>query len=82
VTNWSAGNHAYQISLQRSTWADPLNPLPGLQSFASATYADQWVMVAGRTAERNGIQSGKWGKYHTAFFMQLADPAGRRTVSQ
>ena len=55
VTNWSAGDHAYRISLERSTWADPLNPLPGLQSFASATYADQWVMVAGRTNGLHGF---------------------------
>ena len=40
-----------------------------------------WIVPAPSAfvaAERNGIQSGKWGKYHTAFFMQLADPAGRR----
>lgn len=57
VMNWSAGNHAYRISLERSTWADPLNPLPGLQSFASATYADQWVMVAGRTNGLHGFSN-------------------------
>ena len=37
-----------------------------------------WIVPAPSAfvaAERNGIQSGKWGKYHTAFFMQLADPA-------
>ena len=36
-----------------------------------------WIVPAPSAfvaAERNGIQSGKWGKYHTAFFMQLADP--------
>ena len=40
-----------------------------------------WIVPAPSAfvaAERNNIQSGKWGKYHTAFFMQLADPAGRR----
>lgn len=40
-----------------------------------------WIVPAPSAfaeAERNGIKSGKWGKYHTAFFMQLADPAGRR----
>ena len=37
-----------------------------------------WIVPAPSAfvaAERNGIQSGKWGKYHTAFFMKLADPA-------
>lgn len=37
-----------------------------------------WIVPAPSTfaaAERNGIQSGKWGKYHAAFFMQPADPA-------
>ena len=36
-----------------------------------------WIVPAPSAfvaAERNDIQSGKWGKYHTAFFMQLADP--------
>ena len=36
-----------------------------------------WIVPAPSAfvaAERNNIQSGKWGKYHTAFFMQLADP--------
>jgi len=49
VTNWSADSRRYQISLQSHTWSDPANPLPGLQSFASAVYAQEWVMVAGRT---------------------------------
>ena len=49
VTNWSAGGHGYQITLQSHTWSDPANPLPGLQSFASAVYDNEWVMVAGRT---------------------------------
>jgi len=49
VTNWSAGGHGYQITLQSRTWSDPANPLPGLQSFASAVYGDEWVMLAGRT---------------------------------
>ena len=36
-----------------------------------------WIVPAPSAfaaAERNGIQTGKWGKYHAAFFMQLADP--------
>ncbi len=49
VTNWSAGSRGYQITLQSSTWSDPANPLPGLQSFASAVYGNEWVMLAGRT---------------------------------
>ena len=49
VTNWSAGSRGYQITLQSHTWSDPANPLPGLQSFASAVYGNEWVMVAGRT---------------------------------
>ena len=49
VTNWSAGSRGYQITLQSYTWSDPANPLPGLQSFASAVYGNEWVMVAGRT---------------------------------
>lgn len=49
VTNWSADSRRYQISLQSHTWSDPANPLPGLQSFASAVYDHEWVMVAGRT---------------------------------
>jgi hypothetical protein len=49
VTNWSTGSRGYQITLQSHTWSDPANPLPGLQSFASAVYGNEWVMVAGRT---------------------------------
>jgi len=49
VTNWSAGVRPYEITLQSHTWSDPANPLPGLQSFASAVYDDEWVMLAGRT---------------------------------
>jgi len=49
VTAWSPGSRGYQITLQSHTWSDPANPLPGLQSFASAVYDNEWVMVAGRT---------------------------------
>lgn len=49
VTPWATGSHGYQISLQRRTWSDHANPLPGLQSFASAVYGNEWVMLAGRT---------------------------------
>jgi hypothetical protein len=49
VTNWSAAGRGYQITLQSHTWSDPANPLPGLQSFASAVYGNEWVMIAGRT---------------------------------
>jgi hypothetical protein len=49
VSNWSAGARGYRIRLQSHTWSDPANPLPGLQSFASAVYGDEWVMLAGRT---------------------------------
>lgn len=49
VTNWSAAGRGYQITLQSYTWSDPANPLPGLQSFASAVSDDEWVMIAGRT---------------------------------
>jgi hypothetical protein len=49
ATNWSAAGRGYQITLQSHTWSDSANPIPGLQSFASAVYDDEWVMVAGRT---------------------------------
>jgi len=49
VTNWSPESRRYEITLQSHTWSDPANPLPGLQSFASAVYGGEWVMVAGRT---------------------------------
>lgn len=40
-----------------------------------------WIVPAPSAfaeAERNGVQSRKWGKYHTAFFMQAADSTNRR----
>ncbi|MFM9026223.1 MAG: hypothetical protein ACKON7_12955 [Planctomycetaceae bacterium] len=52
VANWSAAGRGYQITLQSHTWSDPANPIPGLQSFASAVSGDERVMVAGRT---NGL---------------------------
>jgi thiol-disulfide isomerase/thioredoxin len=56
----------------------------GLVAVGETKAIKVWIVPAPSAfaaAERNGIQSGKWGKYHTAFFMQLADPVGRRTVS-
>lgn len=42
-----------------------------------------WIVPAPSAfaeADRNGVQSRKWGAYHTAFFMQLAEPVARRST--
>ena len=71
---WAWGDAVYTLDSNIGTAAVHA----GLLKSGETKAIKVWIVPAPSAfvaAERNGIQSGKWGKYHTAFFMQLADPA-------
>jgi thiol-disulfide isomerase/thioredoxin len=49
----------------------------GLLNVGETKIVEFWIVPSPRSfsaAERNGIQSRKWGKYRSAYIMRLADP--------
>ena len=70
---WAWGDAVYTLDSNIGTAAVHA----GLLKAGETKAIKVWIVPAPSAfvaAERNNIQSGKWGKYHTAFFMQLADP--------
>ena len=70
---WAWGDAVYTLDSNIGTAAVHA----GLLKAGETKAIKVWIVPAPSAfaaAERNGIQTGKWGKYHAAFFMQLADP--------
>ncbi|MFV0416829.1 MAG: PEP-CTERM sorting domain-containing protein [Chthoniobacterales bacterium] len=80
VTNWSED---YGLSLQIHNMGAA--SVPTLQSFASTTYNDQWVIVAGRTNGLHGFSNSGTTNFPPAYqnsSVWVIDPATKQTWSR
>ncbi|MFV0338278.1 MAG: PEP-CTERM sorting domain-containing protein [Chthoniobacterales bacterium] len=80
VTNWSEN---YGISLQLHDMGGV--SVPTLQSFASASYNDQWVLIAGRTNGLHGFSNSGTTNFPPAYqnsTVWVIDPVTKQTWSR